>query len=450
MHDYANHRPHHLSGCAKVRLIALIVYGFLCGAIPVATRFVEAAGTPVPAVTGVIFRSDFECGNGTNFVQTGPTQFDFELEPDTNSTDRQWFYFEVSGANGTSLQLRLLNTNLTNVPGHWSGFIPVSSTDNGQSWQRVTGPSTHANNIFTFTHTFTADNELIAVHNPYTETYLKNRISEWILHPDVTHSILTESLQGRDIDFLRITDATTTPSGGKRGFWIVARQHAAEVTGSWLVEGLIDFVLSSDPRAIALRQGSVFNIVPMMNPDGVVVGNYRDNSAGVNLNREWNSASATESPSVLAAIEAIDQWVADGHSFDWFGDIHSTSGNFPHFGFHAASSVLPPLYDAPPNYHADSVAFLNLLESYDPDFDPTQGASTSTDTRLAREFETFRHGVLAFTFEAGVKKVLHGPDANEYMTPERHRAIGRGLALALREYFEIPVPQSLVTLWMLY
>lgn len=39
--------------------------------------------------------------------------------------------------------------------------------------------------------------------------------------------------------------------------------------------GFIDFLVSDDERAQKLRQTYTFKIVPMLNPDGVYLGNYR-------------------------------------------------------------------------------------------------------------------------------------------------------------------------------
>jgi len=51
------------------------------------------------------------------------------------------------------------------------------------------------------------------------------------------------------------------------------------------MEGLIEFVLGNEKEAKALRDTYVFKIVPMLNPDGVIVGNYRCSLAGLDLNR---------------------------------------------------------------------------------------------------------------------------------------------------------------------
>ena len=41
------------------------------------------------------------------------------------------------------------------------------------------------------------------------------------------------------------------------------------------VAGAIDFLISNHPIAKILRDHIVFKIVPMLNPDGVYLGNYR-------------------------------------------------------------------------------------------------------------------------------------------------------------------------------
>lgn len=54
------------------------------------------------------------------------------------------------------------------------------------------------------------------------------------------------------------------------------------------MEGAIEFLLGNSKEAEALRKNYTFYVVPMLNPDGVVYGNYRCNLAGVDLNRIWS------------------------------------------------------------------------------------------------------------------------------------------------------------------
>jgi hypothetical protein len=65
--------------------------------------------------------------------------------------------------------------------------------------------------------------------------------------------------------------------------WVLARQHPAETTGSYMVEGILRYLLPLISQAKALENDSslgqlhdyVFKIVPMANVDGVIHGNSR-------------------------------------------------------------------------------------------------------------------------------------------------------------------------------
>lgn len=58
-----------------------------------------------------------------------------------------------------------------------------------------------------------------------------------------------------------------------------------------MMKGVIDFLVSNTPEAQALRDSFVFKIVPMLNPDGVINGNYRCSLSGQDLNRRWKNPS---------------------------------------------------------------------------------------------------------------------------------------------------------------
>jgi len=68
---------------------------------------------------------------------------------------------------------------------------------------------------------------------------------------------------------------------------LTARVHPGESTSSHVMEALLDFLTGNSDRAKELRSKFVFKVVPMLNPDGVISGNYRCNLAGYDLNRNW-------------------------------------------------------------------------------------------------------------------------------------------------------------------
>eukprot|EP01062_Namystynia_karyoxenos_P014993 TRINITY_DN15432_c0_g1_i1.p1 TRINITY_DN15432_c0_g1~~TRINITY_DN15432_c0_g1_i1.p1 ORF type:complete len:677 (+),score=244.25 TRINITY_DN15432_c0_g1_i1:75-2105(+) len=110
--------------------------------------------------------------------------------------------------------------------------------------------------------------------------------------------------------------------GDRRYCFISARVHPGEVPASFIVDGLIDFLLSSEPAARALRNRFVFKVMPMLNPDGVRRGHSRADAFGRNLNRHYGDPCPEEMPSVCAARELFLQLHKTGR-LDYYIDIHA-------------------------------------------------------------------------------------------------------------------------------
>ncbi len=68
---------------------------------------------------------------------------------------------------------------------------------------------------------------------------------------------------------------------------LTSRVHPGEPQASYMMEGSLKFLLSKSDLAEELLKNFVFKIVPMLNPDGVIHGNYRCSLLGVDLNRKW-------------------------------------------------------------------------------------------------------------------------------------------------------------------
>ncbi len=51
-------------------------------------------------------------------------------------------------------------------------------------------------------------------------------------------------------------------------FMVACGQHANEFTGSWVLEGMVNFLAGDDPRAALLRRKAQFFVYPDLNPDG--------------------------------------------------------------------------------------------------------------------------------------------------------------------------------------
>ncbi len=71
----------------------------------------------------------------------------------------------------------------------------------------------------------------------------------------------------------------------KKFIILFARVHPGETNSSFMMHGFLKFILSNHPDAKELRKKFVFKIVPIVNPDGVIGGNYRSSFSGSDLNR---------------------------------------------------------------------------------------------------------------------------------------------------------------------
>ena len=66
-----------------------------------------------------------------------------------------------------------------------------------------------------------------------------------------------------------------------------------------MVNGLIAYLLS--PKAIELLRHFVFRIVPMLNSDGVIYGNYRCSLLSCDLNKKWDKPNKYLHPPIFYA-----------------------------------------------------------------------------------------------------------------------------------------------------
>lgn len=123
------------------------------------------------------------------------------------------------------------------------------------------------------------------------------------------------SFYDRQIWAIRIEDPDQS-SPADRILLITARNHPYETGGSYIVESMIRYLLSDDPDAVRLRRQHSIYFLPMMNPDGVVLGtNQRTRPGGINL----SYGVGTDDPALTTLLNLVEEirpglW-ADVHSW---------------------------------------------------------------------------------------------------------------------------------------
>lgn len=145
--------------------------------------------------------------------------------------------------------------------------------------------------IFTMRQRFDQPTVTIALHPPFTYSYLQTTLArvERARPAGVFIDTLGKTRGGRDLQVLRIDDpACPTPltidrgqepayhpsiddrlgKTGQRVILITAREHATEHTGSWVLMGILRRLLANTPAAARLRQRTTWLLAPLYDPDG--------------------------------------------------------------------------------------------------------------------------------------------------------------------------------------
>uniref|UniRef100_A0A182PFB7 Peptidase M14 domain-containing protein n=1 Tax=Anopheles epiroticus TaxID=199890 RepID=A0A182PFB7_9DIPT len=126
--------------------------------------------------------------------------------------------------------------------------------------------------------------------------------------------LLCRSLAGNNVYYLTVTAPTTHEDDNqkkKKAVIITARVHPGESPSSWMMKGLMDFITGDSYVAKKLRHKFIFKLVPMLNPDGVIVGNTRSSLTGRDLNRQYRTVIRETYPSIWNTKAMIRRLMED-------------------------------------------------------------------------------------------------------------------------------------------
>jgi murein tripeptide amidase MpaA len=133
-------------------------------------------------------------------------------------------------------------------------------------------------------------------------------------------------LGGNSLDYVIITNFESPDAeiAMREAVVVTGRVHPGETVSSFIVEGILQFLVSDHEIAKKLRNTYVFKIIPMLNPDGVVLGNYRCSLSGQDLNRQWVGATARLFPEIFYTKQMLHKTLASRNIF-MFMDVHGHS-----------------------------------------------------------------------------------------------------------------------------
>lgn len=269
---------------------------------------------------------------------------------------------------------------------------------------------------------------------PYTYSMLTQFIAklkeaqEKSPHPILKVEQAGSSLSGVTIPMLTISNFEHQSQ--KQVVLINARVHPGETHASWALQGLIIFLLSKNPAAQKLRSQVTFKIIPMLNIDGVICGNYRVGFSGLDINRMYG-------PNAVARLNPesnLVKSIAKGEVPSLYFDLHGHSSKksvfiygprYPlHSQHYVGIRVLPKLLQArTPMFRYYSCRFANQPEKQN-----CARLVLSRELQLANCY-TMEASMWAY-FEAESRKTIE-------FDPQSLLGFGKQFALSIYDWVQV-------------
>ena len=321
--------------------------------------------------------------------------------------------------------MRITNARRASYPEGWKDYRACASYDR-DAWFRV--PTRYEAGELIIEHAPEADAVWYSYFAPYSLERHQDLVAEAQMVDGVQLIRLGATVDGRDIDLLQVG----TDGANVRSAWIIARQHPGESMAEWFVEGLLDRLLDDeDPVAREVRQRACLHIVPNMNPDGSFRGHLRNNAAGRNLNREWETPSSEHSPEVFHVRAMMEKT-----GVDFFLDVHGDEA-LP-YNFISCGEGIKSWDETKA---AREKHYSDALLAASPDFQtkfgypvPDPGEANNT---MASNWVGERFGCLAVTLEQPFKDTAEAPHPFGW-SPERARKFGAAQLEALLAALRAP------------
>ena len=441
-----------------------------CAVVAIAAAAV--AQTPVVTFAGetMRMRSATVAAGTTATWNVTMTMEDDNANAALGTSFRRWWHAQLGNlVPGQTLQITIANAGYTDI------ILPVwSLSTNGTTFGDYTRLPTSAvpTLIGSTQHRFTVTVPAgvtafrLAKYFPYSVT----RKDAWLAtlngDPRVRSIVsLGNSVQGRPIHKIEMTDSSV-PDAGKQRVWIHSGIHPAETTSYFTLEGFVAWLRGGDPMAAVLLDQALIEIVPMANPDGVFLGNYRTNANSVNLENQWSAPYSSTVPEIVALRTAIEGYMGAvaspaSNPIRVLLNLHSSHGVAYPFHFqHVANASWNPTTN-----NTGVIPLVNQVEGqWIAQFEARSPfvalGATQSSALTSRPFvESMCHDrwtavngwlnapglqapVMAITFEGTYRR---GPDTVTWNTEADYRLVGEQMGKALFDHLGLQLTASATT-----
>lgn len=321
---------------------------------------------------------DFDGARRGDCTVLGDDHVELVIRPEDEGkvNNSAWFAFKLEPASATTARITL------RYEGGNHRYFPKISGD-GASWSRLDESAVTASEDRTSAE-FVVPLDSSAAWVSAQELVMPEHYDAWNKRMSKATGIplrrLGESREGLPIHVL------DSNAEANEVLLMVGRQHPPEVSGAFAFFAFTETVFGDSALAMEFRERFRVIAIPLMNPDGVVAGNWRHNMGHLDINRDWGSFTQPETKLVGDLLDELD---AGGYLLRMFVDFHSTDKNV----FYTQQEPTSPpgftrtwLENAAP-----------LIDNY-PFYN---GEGPVKNPAIAKNYIYTRYGIPAVTFEAG-------------------------------------------------
>jgi hypothetical protein len=389
----------------------------------------------------VTISTNFEGGSLDQVKMLSATHFRCgvkgEVDQDQRNRQASWYFFRLDG--GADRQVTIDLVNLLGEYDYKPGNLainqqtrPVYSYD-CKTWEYFADDEVAWNSqevSLRLKFRPQRNRAWIAHIVPYLRSDLNLLMREARGSPYLGYEVIGKSAQGRDLLLLTVTGSRAKELPPKV-IWLMARQHAWEAGTSWMIDGAIRYLLSSDPQAIQLRNSYVFKILPMCDPDGVARGGVRFNLYGYDLNRNWDVFDARLMPEILAERHAILRWEDAGQPINFFLNLHNSNEDYVEGPFSEGGLAVRQLGERFVRLLSDRTSFVSTTGPRD---SLPPGVLLPKGRISADQWLFQKRRIPAFLFESSVQ---YNPKLKRLRTVEDWHNLGRTLVQILGSLLEV-------------
>jgi hypothetical protein len=287
-------------------------------------------------------------------------RLDIRPESDGKINDSPWYAFKLSSTSPITAKISL------RYHGGHHRYWPKVSTD-GLHWTPV-----DAEHIVVSADERRADIEIALTSDPVWMA------AQELITPVIYDVWNRKTAKATGIPLTVLGDSTAglpihifdSNAAANEVLFLVGRQHPPEVSGSVAFFAFTETIFGDSDLARDFRTRFRVIAVPLLNPDGVVGGNWRHNLGSVDLNRDWGPFTQPETQLMAELLDST------------------------------ARNVFYALPDAthPPDFIPTWLEEARVRISNYP-YELTQGPATSM--AIAKNYIYARYGIPAVTFEVG-------------------------------------------------